>query len=81
MRQQFSDPADRLRWEPLQHIAQVGVGIKPLSLAEWTRLITAAALLPARKLLAKSQFCLPSAMGRMRFSTQFLSMGRSPSSR
>ena len=43
-----------------------------MSLAECTKLITAAARWPARKLPANSQFCRPSAMGRMRFSTQLL---------
>jgi hypothetical protein len=50
-------------------------------LAEWIKLMTAAARLPARSDPANSQFCRPSAIGRMRFSTQLLSIGRSPSSR
>lgn len=37
--------------------------LRPLSLAEWMRLITTAARLPARKLPANSHFCRPSATG------------------
>jgi hypothetical protein len=40
----------------------------------------AAARLPARRLPAKSQLERPIAMGRIWFSTQLLSAGRSPSS-
>jgi hypothetical protein len=69
MRQQFAD-AGPLRRQPLEHIADVGVyGSCPLSLAEWIKLMIAAARLPARRLPANNQFCRPSAMGRMRFST------------
>ena len=32
-------------------------------MAEWTKLITTAARLPARKLPANSQFCRPNAIG------------------
>lgn len=55
-------------------------GSCPLSLAEGTRPIVAAAHSLPRKLPENSQFCRPSAMGRMRFSTQLLSLGSSPSS-
>ena len=54
-------------------------GSCPLSLADWIRLMMAAARLPARRLPANSQFFRPVAMGRMRFSIQLLSIGRSPS--
>jgi hypothetical protein len=40
----------------------------------------AAARLPARKLSANSQLLRPSAIGRIWFSTQLLSMGKAPSS-
>jgi len=43
--------------------------------------MTAAARFPARKLPANSQFFLPMEIGRIWFSTQLLSIGRSPSSR
>ena len=44
----------------------------PFRRAECSRLITAAARCPARKLPANSQFFLPSAMGLIWFSTQLL---------
>ena len=80
MRQQFVDAAGRLSRQPLEDVAQVGVGICPLSRAEWTRLMMAAARLPARRLPANSQLVRPLAIGRIWFSTQLLSIGRSPSS-
>lgn len=48
--------------------------------AECSRLMIAAARLPARRLPANSQFALPRAMGRMWFSTQLFEIGTSPSS-
>ncbi len=44
----------------------------PFSLADWIRLMTAAARCPARRLPANSQLFRPMAIGRMRFSTQLL---------
>jgi hypothetical protein len=55
-------------------------GSCPLSRAECTRLITAAARWPARRLPANSQLLRPIAIGRTWFSTQLLSIGSSPSS-
>jgi hypothetical protein len=43
-----SDAAGRLRRQPLEHVAHVGVGSWPLSRPKWNRLITAAARLLAR---------------------------------
>jgi hypothetical protein len=51
-----------------------------LSFAECSKLMTAAARWPARSEPANSQFDLPTAIGRIWFSTQLLSAGRSPSS-
>ena len=51
-------------------------GSCPLSRAECTRLMTAAARLPARRVPANSQLLRPSAIGRIWFSTQLLSIGR-----
>jgi hypothetical protein len=48
-------------------------GSIPLSLADWIKLITAAARRPARSDPANSQFERPSAIGRIWFSTQLLS--------
>jgi hypothetical protein len=56
VRQQFVDPAGRLRWQPLEHVAHVRVGVVPVEPAECIRLMTAAARLPARRLPANSQF-------------------------
>ena len=56
-------------------------GASPFSRADCTRLMTAAARWPARKEPANNQFARPSAMGRIWFSTQLLSMGSCPSSR
>ena len=55
-------------------------GSNPLSFAECSKLITAAAHWPARREPANSQFYLPTAIGRIWFSTQLLYAGRSPSS-
>jgi hypothetical protein len=44
-----------------------------LILAEWIRLMTAAARLPALSDPANNQFCRPSAIGRIWFSIQLLS--------
>ena len=52
----------------------------PLSLAECSKLITAAARCPARSEPAHNQFDLSTAIGRIWFFTQLLSAGRSPSS-
>ena len=54
-------------------------GSCPLMRAECTKLITAAARLPARRLPANNQFTLPRAIGLMGFSTQLFEIGRSPS--
>lgn len=51
-----------------------------LSLADWIKLIAAAARVPPRNDPANNQFERPSAIGRMRFSMWLLSGGKSPSS-
>jgi hypothetical protein len=55
-------------------------GSCPFSLADCTRLMIAAARLPARSEPANSQLLRPMAIGRIWFSTQLLSAGKSPSS-
>ena len=47
--------------------------------AECSRLMIAAARLPARRLPANSQFALPSAMGLLVFSTPLFELGPVPS--
>lgn len=47
--------------------------------ADCTRLITAAALWPARRLPANNQLALPMAIGLIWFSIQLLSRGSCPS--
>ena len=54
--------------------------VSPLSFTDWIELMIAAARFPARIDPAKSHLGLPRATGRMRFSMQLLSIGRSPSS-
>lgn len=55
-------------------------GSCPFMRADWIRLMTAAASLPARKLPANSQLLRPMATGRIWFSIQLLSTGKCPSS-
>lgn len=50
-----------------------------LSLADWIRLITAAARWPAGRLTGNSQLLQPTAMGRIWLSIQLLSTGSFPS--
>ena len=80
MRQQLPDLAGALRGQAREHVLQVGVGSSPLSLADWIRLITAAALLRARSASANSQLLRPMAIGRIWFSIQLLSTGKRASS-
>ena len=54
MQQQLVDAAGRVCRQPLQHVADVRVGLVPVVRAECSRLITAAACLPARRLTANS---------------------------
>lgn len=60
MRQQLLDPAGRMRWQPFEHILEVRIGLMPVDAVECSRLLMAAALLPARSLLitACSRHCL-----------------------
>ena len=53
-------------------------GLRPLSFAVPSRVWMAAARFPARSEPVNSQFFLPSAMGRIVFSTGLLSIGRCP---
>ena len=56
-------------------------GSCPLSLADCIKLMIVAERWPASNEPANSQFFLPMAHGRIWFSYQLLSIGRSPSSR
>ena len=80
MWQQILDPARGLRRQPDQYVLEVGVRMCPLSLAECSRLMTAAARCPARSEPANHPFDLPMAIGLIWSSAQLLSAGRSPSS-
>jgi hypothetical protein len=56
MRQQLFDPAGRVRWQPLEHVLEVGVRIVPVELGRVHQAHHRAARLPARRLPANSQF-------------------------
>ena len=80
MRQQLLDPAGPVRGQSREHILEIGIGVVPFMRADCTKLMTAAARWPARRLPANSQLALPMAIGRIWFSIQLLSTGSCPSS-
>ena len=75
MRQQAVDVPIQRGWQTRQHIGQPSVGSWPWALAVAKRLMIAAAPLPAVSEAANNPFFRPRAIGRIAFSTGFLSIG------
>ena len=65
--------------QPSKHVLKVSVWVVPLMPAECSKLMMAAARLPACRLPAKSQLDLPRVVGLSWFSTHLFEIGTSPS--
>ncbi len=80
MRQQFVDAAGRLGRQPLKHVLQVRAGFVPVDTRGVQQAHDGRRPFARAQAPANSQFDLPSAIGRMWFSTQLFEIGTSPSS-
>lgn len=80
MGQELRSPVGRLRRQPLQHIQKMGIGLQPVELGRVDQAHHSRGPL-SRAQAAGEEPVLPSAMDRMRFSTQLLLIGRHPSRR
>ena len=75
MRQQLADGAGFLRWQPCQHVLQVGIGLMPVQLGRLDQAHHISRPLPGAE---RTRY---SAQGRIRFSTRLLSIMIAPSFR
>jgi hypothetical protein len=80
MRKQFFESTGRLRRYALEHVLGIPTRIVSVELGELDEAHDGGRTLPGPLGPGESQFDLPRATGRMRFSTWLLSIGSSPSS-
>jgi hypothetical protein len=75
MRQQLIDPADGQRRQSLERVAHIRIGVVPVDPCRVQAAHDRRGSLAARKPPANNQFERLSAIGRIWFSTQLLSIG------